>query len=92
MGITRRTEAGATNDLEQRQRGLRLLQSYGFRVDVTNAWSEPLIDDDDDRAATEIVDQRAWRAYKISETFAGPQFWPDMQSGVQPVDLSLQQV
>ena len=63
--ITRRTEAGATSDLEQRQRGLRLLQSYGFRVDVTNAWSEPLIDDDRDPAAAEIVEQRAWRAYKM---------------------------
>ena len=71
---------------------MRLLQSNGFRVDVTNAWSEPLIDDDRDPTAAEIVEQRAWRAYKISELFAGPQFWPDRQSGVQPVDLSLQQV
>jgi glycosyltransferase involved in cell wall biosynthesis len=89
--VARRSAAGEPSLLEQRHAGQRLLQSYGFRVDATSAWSEPLMDDPADPGAIGLIEQRCWRAYKTSEVFAHSQFWTEVLAGIAPAAPLLQQ-
>lgn len=84
FGGTMVWSAATTNDTTrrggQRAAAAPLFEAYGFRIEAAFTGSPAQIDDPPEDSGMGLVEERCWRAVKVSETFADPAFALEMRT------------